>query len=139
MRRISLLLLLIIGITMTGCDTPKPEPEPTSTPTPLAWPTRPPGHRLTFSPTDLPEAEVGQPYQVTIVISDNYTPAGDIFIESGALPPGLTLTFLEGTDTAEISGIPEEAGTFEFVVGAWCMGTSVSGDSGEQAYALVVR
>jgi hypothetical protein len=137
MRRISLLLMLAVGMTMTSCAAPSPELEPTSTPIP--WPTRPPGHRLTFSPTELPEAEVGQSYQVTIVISDNHTPVGDVFLESGTLPPGLTLTFLESTDTAEISGTPEEAGTFEFVIGAWCFGTNVSGDTGEHAYTLVVR
>jgi hypothetical protein len=138
MRRVSLLLLIIV-IAATGCAGPEIVSEPTSTPIPLVGPTRPPGHELIFSPTDLPEAEVGQPYQVTIAISENYTPVGDVFIESGALPSGLTLTFLENTDTAEITGTPEEAGTFEFVIGAWCMGTNVSGDTGRQAYTLVVR
>lgn len=97
------------------------------------------GPELTFSPTELPAAEKGQPYRATLTVSDNDTPVGDLFVQSGALPPGLELTFHEGTDSAEISGTPTEAGTFEFVVEAWCFGTNVSGDTGAQAYTLVVE
>jgi hypothetical protein len=125
---LSLLSLLAVGL-LAGCCC--------GLPIPVLGPE--PEYDLTISPTELPEAEVGRPYQVAIVVSDNDTPVGDMFIESGTLPPGLTLTFPTATDTAEISGTPEEAGTFEFVVGAWCFGTNVSGDTGEQVYTLVVR
>lgn len=94
---------------------------------------------VSFSPTALPEAVQGQPYEATITVSDNDTPAGDIFVESGTLPPGLTLTFIEGTDTAEIGGSPEAAGTYAFVVGTWCFGTNVSGETGSQGYSLIVN
>lgn len=82
---------------------------------------------------------MGQPYQVTIIISDNDTPVDEIAIQSGTLPPGLTLNVLRNRDSAEISGTPEGAGTFEFVIAAWCFGTNVWGDRGEQPYTLVVK
>ena len=128
MKILSVLSLLTVGLlARCCCGLPIPDPRPE------------PEYDLTISPTELPEAEVGQPYQAEIVVSDNDTPVGDMFIESGTLPPGLTLIFPTAIDTAEISGTPEEAGTFEFVVGAWCFGTNVNGDSGEQSYTLVVR
>jgi hypothetical protein len=94
---------------------------------------------LTFSPETLPEAVVGQPYQVEILVSDNNTPVGDMYIQDGALPPGLALEFIEHEDHAELTGIPEAAGVYTFTVGAWCYGTNVSGDRGEIAYELAVR
>jgi hypothetical protein len=84
-------------------------------------------------------AQRGQPYRVTIDVDDNDTPVANIWIKSGALPRGLTLSFREGDDAAEISGTPEETGTFAFVIGARCLGTNVNGETGEQAYTLVVE
>ncbi|MBN1954092.1 MAG: hypothetical protein JW900_03475 [Anaerolineae bacterium] len=112
-------LLLLFGFLLCGCESQGP--------------------MLIFSPAELPPATVGQPYQVTIVVSENDTPVGDMFVEDGSLPPGLAFVFLEGADSAEISGTPTEAGTFEFTVGAWCFGTNVSGDTGQQLYTLVVE
>jgi hypothetical protein len=94
---------------------------------------------LVFSPADLPEAQVGQPYSVTLTVSGNETPVGDMYLDSGALPAGLDLTFDEDSRTAQISGTPTEAGTFNFTVGAWCYGTNVNGQTGEHAYELVVK
>ncbi len=94
---------------------------------------------LAFSPAELPEAQVGRPYSATISVSGNVTPVGDMFVDTGALPPGLQLTFDETSRTAEISGTPTEAGTFKFAVGAWCFGTNVSGQTGEQEFELVVQ
>jgi hypothetical protein len=45
----------------------------------------------------------------------------------------------KGANVAEISGTPEEDGRFEFTVGAWCLGTNVSGQTGQQHYELLVR
>ena len=94
---------------------------------------------LVFSPAELIEAQVGESYSVTISISGNVTPVGDMYLESGALPAGLQLTFDETSRTAEISGTPTESGTYKFTVGAWCFGTNVSGQNGQRAYELVVR
>jgi hypothetical protein len=38
----------------------------------------------------------------------------------------------------EISGTPEELGTFEFVIWVTCKGTNFSGETGQQAYRLLV-
>ena len=94
---------------------------------------------LVFSPAELPEAQVGQPYSASISVSGNVTPVGDMFVDTGALPPGLLLDFDETSRTAELSGTPTEIGTFKFAVGAWCFGTNVSGQTGEHSYTLVVK
>jgi hypothetical protein len=127
MRTLSLVLSVTVGglllsccFLLGGCD--------------RLW-----GPELRFSPTDLSPAEVGQPYQAILTVYDNDTPVSNLWIESGSLPPGLTLTFREGEDAATISGTPEVTGTFAFVVKAMCLGTNVNGDVGEHAYALVVE
>jgi len=94
---------------------------------------------LTFSPAELPEAQVGQSYKVTIAVSGNRTPVFFISVEEGDLPEGLALYYEEGSSTAEIRGVPSEAGEYEFTVTAWCRGTNVSGQVGEHRYRLVVR
>jgi len=35
--------------------------------------------------------------------------------------------------------MPTETGTFKFTVGAWCLGTNVSGQTGQREYELVVK
>ena len=101
-------------------------------------PARPP---LVFSPTELPGAQTGQPYSVTISVSQNQTPVGDMYVSAGSPPPGLRLAFAgRGQATsADLSGTPTAAGTYTFTVSAWCLGTNVSGQSGEQAYTLIVN
>jgi hypothetical protein len=94
---------------------------------------------LVFAPADLPEAQAGQAYSATVTVSGNVTPVGDMFVESGALPAGLQLSFDETSRTAKISGTPTESGTFKFTVGAWCLGTNVSGQTGQREYELVVK
>jgi hypothetical protein len=42
-------------------------------------------------------------------------------------------------DTAKISGVPEEAGTFTFTVRVWCYGTNVSAQQGEKEYSILVE
>ncbi len=112
---------------LPATSTPEPEPtfEPVTTP-------------LLIAPESLPEAHVGQPYEVTIQITQNVTPVGDLFIQSGELPAGLEFAFLNGEDAAHIVGIPEEPGVYEFTVYAWCYGTQVSGQTLMQKYQLVV-
>ncbi len=97
---------------------------------------RPP---LQFSPDTLPDAQVGQSYNVSITVSGNVTPVGQMSIGKGALPDGLVLQHERGNSTATISGTPQAAGEFEFTVAAWCLGTNVSGQTGQQDYRLVVK
>jgi hypothetical protein len=94
---------------------------------------------LAFSPSALPNAAAGSPYLQTITISNNETPVGDISVSSGTLPPGVTLTFVRGSSvSADLTGTPTTAGTYVFTISAWCLGTNVSGQTGDQSYALVV-
>lgn len=99
-------------------------------------PTRGP---LDFRPDSLPPAQVGQEYSAPIAISQNETPVGEFFIAEGQLPAGMTLEQVEGEDTAVLSGIPEQAGTYTFTVSVWCYGTNVSGQTGAQEYQLLVE
>jgi hypothetical protein len=94
---------------------------------------------LQFSPDSLPDAQVGQAYSVAITISGNETPVGQMSIAEGDLPAGLALQHEGGKSTATISGTPKEAGEFEFTLAAWCLGTNVSGQTGQRDYRLVVR
>jgi hypothetical protein len=94
---------------------------------------------LVFSPAELPEAHVGQPYSATISVSGNVTPVGDMFVESGTLPAGLQLIFDKASRTAQISGTPTKTGTFKFTAGAWCLGTNISGQTGQREYELAVK
>ncbi len=127
-----LLLIVLFGVVL-ACQ--MIEPSPTSSPSEPSDTVS----SLMFSPSELPEAQVGQPYQATITITGNETPVFSIVIDSGELPPGLKLVYEEVDDTAKIEGTPEEAGEFEFTVHAYCFGTNVSGQTGEQHYKLVVR
>ena len=97
---------------------------------------RPP---LAFSPSELPDARVGQAYEVTISVSDNETPVFSMSADSEGLPPGLTLQYTEYEDKARIEGVPEEAGEFEFTVSASCLGTMKNGQTGEHRYVLLVK
>lgn len=97
------------------------------------------GAPLAFSPTELPEAQVGQPYEIAITISGNHTPVFLISVDSEELPPGLTLHYEDNASTADIKGVPEQAGEFELTVRASCYGTNVSGQTGERRYRLLVK
>ena len=95
---------------------------------------------LTFSPLELPNAHVGQMYEVTITVSGSETPVFYVSVDGEDLPPGLTLQYEEQDgNTARIEGVPEKAGEFEFVVSAGCLGTMRSGQTGEQRYLLLVE
>jgi hypothetical protein len=93
---------------------------------------------LEFLPGQMPDAQVGHPYEVEILIAQNVTPVGNYSISDGALPPGLELVMDEQLHTARITGTPNQAGTYPFTVSVWCYGTNVSGQTGEKQYTLVV-
>ena len=118
-RRLATLLVLLLGGSLFACGPARPD--------------------LTFAPATLPAAAAGQPYHATITVSGHVTPVGQIYVESGDLPPGLTINYQRNADSAEISGSPQQAGTFKFTIGAWCLGTNVSGQTGKQSYELTVK
>jgi hypothetical protein len=94
---------------------------------------------LNFTPDRLPDAHAGQAYEAIITVTGNETPVGDLYVSGGSLPPGMTLDFTRGSsNNARLLGTPTTAGTYVFTVSAWCLGTNVSGQSGDQNYSLVV-
>lgn len=94
---------------------------------------------LKIEPASLPTGELGADYEVQILVSDNVTPVNQVSISSGTLPAGLELVFVDGVDGATISGVPEETGTFTFIVSVSCFGTMVSGQTGQMEYTLIVE
>lgn len=139
MKNKSLLIfhLLLVSIVTLACslftgnsqgaqtEEPEPEFEPITDP-------------LVIDPDSLPDAKIGGKYEVLIRITQNVTPVGEMFISEGVLPPGLELVFMEGEDSAVISGVPTEAGTYSFTLSAWCFGTQVNGQTLDKEYTIVV-
>lgn len=130
---LSAITLLILA--SISCSLFTREPQTTPAPEPDFGPTSGP---LTIEPKTLPDAQVGVNYEAEIRITQNNTPAGDIYISNGTLPPGLEFVKVEGEDIARISGTPEETGTFTFTVSVWCYGTMVSGQEGDKEYGIIV-
>ena len=109
MRKVSLLLVLFVVIlSVSACGLR--------------------GSSLVFSPSQLPNAQVGQAYEVRIAVSGNSTPLDAISISAGQLPQGLAFTYRKRLDDfATISGTPLQVGQFKFTLSAACLGTNVSG------------
>lgn len=84
---------------------------------------------IVLSPPTLPDGELGQPYSEFISASGGLAPYA-YSVSSGSLPTGL---MLDGA-TGEISGIPTEAGTFNFTITA----TDAEACLGTASYAVIV-
>jgi len=137
MKKYKSFLLALFLISSLACSfvtdliAPPPTLEPYPTFAEVATP-------LLFDPSELPPAKVGEKYEVKIAISQNVTPVNSMIINSGGLPAGLLFEFLSGEDAGLISGVPVEAGTFDFTVLVSCFGTMVSGQSGQMKYQIIV-
>jgi hypothetical protein len=94
---------------------------------------------LKIDPDSLLDAQTGVAYEAEIRVSQNVTPVGDIYISSGALPAGLTLSHERGEVRAAITGSPTNSGTFTFTIRVDCLGTMRNGQDGEKEYVLVVK
>jgi len=94
---------------------------------------------LKFIPDSLPDAQQGTPYQVQIKVENVKTFVGQFAVETGNLPPGLSLERVAGENAARIVGTPAETGTFTFVLNVWCEGTNSPGQTGRKEYAIVVK
>lgn len=68
---------------------------------------------LVIEPTELPGTYPRGPYEVNFHARGNYVPTLHWRVESGALPPGITLD-----DGGLLRGAAERAGEFQFVVSA---------------------
>ena len=124
---------LSIVIASISCSSFGATPTQQATPRPVK-----PAGPLKFEPESLPPAQKDVMYEAEIHITQNITPVGDISISKGALPAGLELVKAAHEDTAKISGIPQEKGSFTFTVFVWCFGTMVSGQAGQKEYEIVV-
>lgn len=94
---------------------------------------------LEFDPAQLPAARVGVPYEATVRVQGNVTPVFLFGVAEGSLPDGLRWEYHEHDDFAKISGAPTRAGTFTFKLSASCLGTNVSGQTGEIEYTIEVK
>ena len=101
--------------------------------------TQTPRPELVFDPTALPDGQLGVTYEAEVHVSQNVTPVGEFYLVEGTLPPGLELVQWEGENAVRITGAPAEAGTYSFILGVWCYGTSVNGQMGTQEYSLVIE
>ncbi len=84
---------------------------------------------LAIGTSDLPEATAGVAYSRTLAAVGG-RPDFSWLIESGSLPPGLSLA-----QAGTVSGIPSSAGTFNFVAKV----TDANGNSATRALTLIVR
>ncbi|HSB11906.1 MAG TPA: putative Ig domain-containing protein [Blastocatellia bacterium] len=84
---------------------------------------------LSIGTADLPDATVGVAYSRTLAALGG-SPDFTWLIESGSLPPGLSLS-----QTGSVSGIPSTAGTFNFVVRV----SDSRGGVASKALTLIVR
>jgi len=96
---------------------------------------------LEFSPASLPDAQTGSAYTATITVENTATPIGDAYVSAGSLPPGVELEWSKDQDntTIRIAGTPTASGSYTFTISVWCLGTNVSGQTGDQEYTLVVK
>ena len=94
---------------------------------------------LVIEPASLPKGELGADYEVQILVRDNVTPINSVFLSEDTLPTGLELVFVDGDDSFTIRGVPEETGSFTFTVFVSCVGTMVSGQTGQMEYTLIVE
>ncbi len=136
-KKLSIFVILLLTVFSFACSLFTRGSQPTPEPTPF-WNTTPAGP-LTIEPASLPRAHKGVMYAAEIHITQNVTPVDDISIKDGTLPAGLELVFINGENTAKISGVPEEAGTFSFTIDVWCYGTMKMGQTLKKDYQIVVE
>lgn len=94
---------------------------------------------LKFNPADLPDAQIGLPYQVEINVENVETGVGQFSVITGKLPPGLSLDGTTGENMVKIIGTPTENGTFVFTLQAACYGTNLPGQVGDHQYQIIVQ
>lgn len=104
------------------------------------------GDKIPFVPSDplmiMPDAMdngfVGTDYSVTISVSQYSTPVGEVSINNGSLPPGLTISHNSHDDIATITGIPLTEGVYSFDISVWCYGTNSPGQTASKSYSIAI-
>jgi hypothetical protein len=127
------ILLVLAGMScrlVTGGNNSEPTPEPYFDSN---------RGELVFKPETLPDAQKGAAYEVQVIVEQTNTPVGDFSIKEGELPPGLEIKKLEKENILQISGIPQEIGTYTILLDVWCFGTNSPGQTGQKEYTIVVK
>jgi hypothetical protein len=95
---------------------------------------------LEFTPTTLPDAQLGSAYTATVTVTHAATPVGGVSVQEGSMPPGLEVNLGEQHDNVlHFVGTPTTAGTYTFTIYVWCYGTNVSGQTASQSLTIVVK
>lgn len=93
---------------------------------------------LVFTPTKLPYAQTGAPYEMEISVENVKTFVGQFSVVEGQLPTGLSLERVPDENKVKITGTPTEFGIFDFTLEARCLGTNTAGQVGTQDYQIIV-
>jgi hypothetical protein len=93
---------------------------------------------LIFLPESLPKGRVGETYYIEIQPTNAETPVYYYKISNNNLPKGLNFRWEDSLPKAILEGIPEEAGTFNVIISAMCLGTSINGQMGSKEYTLII-
>jgi predicted extracellular nuclease len=78
---------------------------------------------LSFSPTTIPDGTEGVNYSQTLTVTNGDTCT---FSNSGALPPGVHLSFTGTNNQVTLSGVPRFSGSSSFTISATCADGSTS-------------
>ncbi len=93
---------------------------------------------IVVSPGDLPNAQDGVPFNVTLSGSGG-TPNYTLSLVSGVLPDNVNFNYDPTTGTATISGTPTEAGVFNFTVEAQDSSAGTGPYTRDWSYTLLVN
>lgn len=98
--------------------------------------------QLTLTPSTLPDAEVGKPYDVKISAGDKKGSIYEMSIQSEPLPKGMEIRQIKEMQddaVAEISGTPVQRGAAKFTIKISRFGTQTAGQRLEQEFQLIVK
>lgn len=82
-------------------------------------------HKLKFPKETLPDGEAGTEYGAKLDLGSCDTRINAAAVDSGKLPPGIGVSFSHESEAHNfvlMQGVPHDAGTFKFVLGATCKG-----------------
>ncbi len=99
-------------------------------------------HSLKFPRATLPTGLTGAEYSAKLDLGSCDTRIVTAEVDSGELPSGVGLSFsheAEAHNLVLLQGVPRDAGTYKFVLGAWCKGREADSDEVRGRYVLKVN